>query len=345
VGDRATGGLGDGPSRPADDREAASAPFVSVVVPTFRRDRLLCRLLNTLLAQDLPHDRFEIVVVDDACSPSTACVIADATARCPDVDIRLLPGRGPATARNIGWRAARGEVIAFIDDDAYPADACWLREGCAPFTDPRVVGVCGTVRVPADDPPTDYQRSVKRLELGGFITCNAFYRRRTLEQVGGFDERFTAPFREDSDLHFRVEATGGRLTCNPRAAVVHPAPPGRFAVALRLQRNSVFNALIYKKHPRRYREELQRWPPFQYYAIVGAAGMALVGLLTGHRRAALAGGAVWAALDGWFFLRRARGVSHRPRHLLDLALTSVLIPPLSIYWRLRGAIRYRVLFI
>lgn len=320
---------------------------ISVVIPTFHRDGLLARLLDALAAQRFPRDRFEIIVVDDACSPSTPAVIAAAGGRHPGLHLRLLAGRGrgPATARNIGWQAARGEVIAFTDDDAYPADPEWLREGWGPFADPAVVGVCGTVRVPADDPPTDYQRSVKRLEIGGFVTCNAFYRRDVIARVGGFDERFTAPFREDSDLHFRIEATGGVLCCNPRAVVMHPAPPGRFAASLRLQRNSVFNALIYKKHPRRYREELQRWPPFHYYAIIAAAGAALLAVLTGRRRAALGFALLWAALDSRFFLRRARGASRRPRHLLDLALTSVLIPPLSVYWRLRGAIRYRVLFI
>ncbi|HXG35447.1 MAG TPA: glycosyltransferase family 2 protein, partial [Dehalococcoidia bacterium] len=64
------------------------------------------------------------------------------------------------------------------------------------------------------------------------------------------------------------------------------------------------------------------------------------------RRPALAAtmGAGWAALAAWLFWKRAQGVSHRPLHLLELALTSVLIPPLGVFWRLAGAIRYRVIF-
>jgi cellulose synthase/poly-beta-1,6-N-acetylglucosamine synthase-like glycosyltransferase len=273
-------------------------------------------------------------------------VVAGVAARHPDLRIRSLPGesRGPAAARNIGWRAAQGAIIAFVDDDAYPADRRWLEQGYSSFADPRVMAVSGRVHVPADDPPTDFQRNVQGLERGEFVTCNAFYRREALEWVGGFDEAFTMPFREDSDLQYRVQDLGGRLVHNPDAVVIHPAPPGRFAVSLRLQRYSQFNALIYKKHPRRYRRLLERRPPLHYYGIVAAALTGVGAALTGRKRLAGPSLLVWAALEGRFFLRRARGTSHRPRHLLDLALTSLVLPWLSVYYRLRGAIRYRVLF-
>ena len=343
TGAQALDGMSPAPLRDRTVRGLAA----SVVIPTYRRDDALRRCLEGVAAQEFPRDRFEVIVVDDARSPTAAAVVAAVAARHPDLRLHLLPGpgRGPAAARNIGWRAAEGEVVAFIDDDAYPADAAWLREGSAPFADPAVVGVCGTVRVPADDPPTDYQRNVRHLEAGGFITCNAFYRRSALQRAGGFDERFTAPFREDSDLHFRIESGGGVLTANPRAAVVHPAPPGRFGVSLRLQRYSMYNALLYKKHPERYRRELQRLPPLHYYAMVGLALGGSTLLLAGQPGWAAACFVPWAVLQGAFFYRRARGTSHRPRHLLDLAVTSLLIPPLSVFWRLYGAVRYRVLFI
>jgi glycosyltransferase involved in cell wall biosynthesis len=320
---------------------------VSVVVPTCKRDESLRRCLEALLSQRLDPERFEIVVVDDGLSASTPGVIEGLRAAYPRVELRLLPGagRGPASARNIGWRAARGTLIAFTDDDAYPAHDQWLEEGLTPFNDPRVLGVCGSVQAPAEGTPTDFQRNVMRLERGGFVTCNAFYRRSALEQVGGFDERFRRPFREDSDLHFRVEALGGLLVTNPRLIIVHPAPPGRFGSSLRLQRNSMYNALIYKKHPRRYREELQRWPPLHYYAMLTLAMAGLGSGLRGRGRLARRCAAGWSIAELAFFLYRARGTNRRPSHLLGLALTSALIPPLSIFWRLRGAVRYRVLFL
>jgi glycosyltransferase involved in cell wall biosynthesis len=326
---------------------STTGPLVSIVIPTFKRDESLKRLLERLTAQQFRPEQFEIIVVDDARSRSTPAAVAEVAARHPEIAISSLPGRsrGPATARNIGWRAAHGEIIAFIDDDAYPRNDRWLCEGCAPFADPTVAGVGGAVQVPVDEPPTDFQRNVKGLESGSFITCNAFYRREALARVNGFDERFLLPYREDSDLQYRVQAGDGRLVCNPNALVIHPAPPGRFAVSLRLQRYSLYNALIYKKHRRRYRAELEPHPPLHYYAVLGSGVMALVALLRGRTAIGAFSGVVWALLEWRFFSRRVRGTSHRPLHLLDMALTSLLIPPLSVYWRLRGAVRFRVPFV
>jgi glycosyltransferase involved in cell wall biosynthesis len=320
---------------------------VSVVVATYKRDDLLRRCLEALASQDMANERYEVVVVDDARGTTAAGVVAGVAARHQGLTMKCVEGRsrGPATARNIGIGASMAPVIAFTDDDAYPASNEWLSHGLAHFALPDVNAVGGRVIVPADDPPTDFQRNVKALERGEFLTCNAFYRRTALQAVGGFDERFTVPFREDSDLQYRVEALGGRMVHDSGLVVVHPAPAGRFATSLRLQRYSLFNALMYKKHPDHYRRRLQSSPPFHYYAIVLLALTALVALALGEPLIALAATGGWLALEGWFLHKRFAGVSHSPRHVLDLAITSVLIPPLSIYWRLRGALRYHVLFI
>jgi glycosyltransferase involved in cell wall biosynthesis len=316
------------------------------VLATFKRDDLLQRCLEAVARQDYPRSEYEVVVVDDARGKTAAGVVERVASRYPGLAMRCLPGggRGPATARNIGWRAARGEVIAFTDDDAYPASEDWLARGVAHFDDASVNAVGGAVVGPADTPPTDFQRNVKALEQGSFLTCNAFYRRRALEAVGGFDERFTAPFREDSDLQLRVDELPGRMVQDAALVVVHPAVPGSFGISLRLQHYSLFNALIYRKHPRRYRAELQARPPLQYYAILLAGLGALGSLALGARPVAGVFGAGWLLLEARFLARRLRGISHTPRHVADMVLTSLLIPPLSVYWRLRGAVRYRVVF-
>ena len=202
----------------------------------------------------------EIVVVDDARSPSTAGIVAEVQACYPATELVLLEGRssGPTVAGISAWRRATGEVIAFIDDDARAASRDWLRTGLEPFRDARVTGVSGAVTVPIEGLSIYFQRNVQHLEDGVFLTCNAFYRRTALEAVDGFDERFTFPFREDSDLYYRVEALGGVMVREPLARVVHPAPRGRFGVSARLQRYSTSNALLYKKHPERYRRRCNR---------------------------------------------------------------------------------------
>jgi GT2 family glycosyltransferase len=198
--------------------------------------------------------------------------------------------------------------------------------------------------VPTDEPPTDFQRNVKRLEEATFLTCNAFVRRSALERIGGFDERFRLPYREDSDLQFGLEAEGGRIVRNPNAVVVHPAPRGSFGVSVRLQRNSMYNALLYKKHRARFRRDVERLPPLRYYGMLASLSAAAPAAILGFP--VLAGGLALAglALYAQFAWKRISGSSREPRHIADMLLTSALIPPLSVYWRLRGALQFRVIY-
>jgi cellulose synthase/poly-beta-1,6-N-acetylglucosamine synthase-like glycosyltransferase len=319
---------------------------VSVVVPTYRRPELLERCLRALLAQQVEPAEYEVLVCDDAIDPPTGRLVS-ALATTSSVAMRYLPvtrRHGPAAARNLGWRAARGGIIAFTDDDTIPQPG-WLRAGLAAFGDPSVVGVDGPVEVPLPANPTDYERDAAGLTRGEFVTANCFYRRGALEQVGGFDERFSAPWREDSDLQFRVMQTGGRLIRAPGARVVHPVRPARWGVSLQQQAKSRFNALLFKKHPRLYRERIQATPPWRYYGAVGSLLVACAGLLAVRPATALAGLGAWLVLTATFCAQRLRGTSGSISHLAEMALTSALIPPLAVYWRLRGALEHRVVFL
>lgn len=330
-------------------------PRVSVVVPTCRRPELLDRCLRALLAQDIPAPCFEVIVADDAAWFATCHQVEAWAARARAIGVcvryaRVTGAHGPAAARNAGWRAARGEIIAFTDDDCIPAPD-WLCEGLAAFSPchagggSRVDGVSGGIVVPLPGAPTDYQRNAAHLATAEFVTANCFYRRDALTAVGGFDERFPLAWREDSDLHFRLLDRGARLVAAPAAVVTHPARPAPWGVSIRQQRKSMYNALLYKKHPRRYRERIQASPPWPYYATAGALAGAVLGLLTGHRTLARLAVALWLGLTLEFCARRLRGVSHAPGHVAEMAVTSLVIPPLAVFWRLRGALRFRVWFL
>src|SRR5438067_730536 len=116
------------------------------------------------------------------------CPCHDASNPAPTLRYIPVTGvHGPAAARNAGWRAARGEIIAFTDDDCVPTPG-WLRAGVSAFVD-GVAGVDGRVVMPLPATPTDYERDAAGLERGEFVTANCFYGRDALVAVGGFDER------------------------------------------------------------------------------------------------------------------------------------------------------------
>ena len=318
--------------------------LVSVVVPTYRRPELLDRCLAALTQQDLDSSSYEILVCDDAASTQTEQQVrqwATRTGRLLDY-IPVRGSHGPAAARNLGWRRARGTIIAFTDDDCLP-DRRWLTEGLAAFGE-NTVAVAGRVLVPRPDPPTDYQSDMAGLEAAEFVTANCLVRRDALERIGGFDERFACAWREDSDLHFTLLRQGGEIVRACGAVVVHPVRSAAWGVSLRQQRKSQYNALLYKKHPRLYRQRIRRWPPWSYYAIVFSLALILFATVHGDRSTFDAGLACWAFLTGLFCLRRLQRTSLAPGHIAEILVTSALIPPLSVFWRLYGACKFRVLF-
>lgn len=320
-------------------------PRISVVIPTYRRPDLLARCLGAVLRQGLEREAYEIIVVDDGRDEATRRVV-DAMAA--DRDAPMLRytvptgTRGPAGARNAGWRCARGALVAFTDDDTVP-EPDWLAEGERAAQ--GRIAVCGRVVVPPlSEPPTDHELMTRGLESAEFVTANAFVWRDALERVGGFDERFTRAWREDSDLQFRLGQLGEVVRIDA-AAVLHPVRPERWGVCLRQQRNTFFDALLYKKHPRLYRERIRRMPPWNYYLIVVLVPAAAVLAGAGESASALAALALAALLILQVAWKRLRRTSHDPSHVAEMLATSALIPFLSVYWRLRGAWRWRVLFL
>ena len=331
----------------------SARPSLSVVIPTYRRVELLERCVNAVMAQAIDPQRFEIIVVDDGHDDVVlACVAASAAAAAARGGpclryLRPEHGRGPAVARNCGWRAARGEIVAFTDDDTLPEPG-WLKEGEAALQrQPGWSALCGRIRVPLlhHERPTDHERMTRGLESSEFACANAFVRHEALVCIGGFDERFTRAWREDSDLQFRLMAHVGPVGTAPNAVVLHPARTEAWGVCLRQQRNAFFDALLYKKHPALYRSRIHPSPPWNYYLIVGLTVATPLLLWAGSGGAAAAAALLLVALWLQFSLARLRYTTRRLTHVVEMLTTSALIPFLSVYWRLRGAIRFQVLFL
>jgi GT2 family glycosyltransferase len=319
---------------------------VSVIVPTFRREHLLARCLDALLTQKLGAP-YEVIVVDDGRSASTREIVealAQRTGNSPAVRYLHPPleTRGPAAARNAGWRAAASELIAFTDDDTIP-DRDWLCEGIAAMRS-GADAIWGRIVVPISTKPTDYERNVKRLENAGFVTANCFVRREALQRIGGFDERFKRAWREDSDLYFSLLENGAKVEYAPRAVVQHPVRTARWGVSLREQRNMLFDALLFKKHPDLYRKKIGAPARARYLATVIALILIVIGAAIGWPALVFTAALVWIALTAAFVWKRARGTKASLRSMSELVFTSIAIPVLAVFWRFAGAVRFRVLF-
>jgi len=320
---------------------AEASLCVTVVVPTYRRPDLLARCLAALAAQTLHPGRYEIVVCDDGPGEDVRR-LALAAGGGTGPEVRYVPvtaTQGPAGARNAGWRSARAPVVAFTDDDTVP-DPHWLEAGLAAMA-PGVDAAAGRIVMPLPQRPTDYERDAARLENAEFATANCFVRTAALRALGGFDERYTLAWREDSDLHFALLESGATLVAAPDAVVVHPLRPAGFAAGIGMQKKIVFDTLLYKKYPCLYRQRIRPGPPWFYLAVVLALAVGVAAMLGGRFMLGGTALALWLALTLGFFARRLAGSAPTLRNAAEVLVTSFLIPPASIFWRIVGTLRFR----
>jgi len=309
-----------------------------VVIPTTARESL-GRLLDSLTAGSGPRPE-RIIVVDDRAAASPPAVSAR-----PGVELLRSGGAGPAAARNVGWRAAGAEWVAFLDDDVVPPSD-W-RARLAEDLDAlpaRVAGSQGRIRVPlaSKRKPTDWERNVHGLEQASWATADMAYRRSAVAEVGGFDERFGRAYREDADLGLRLTEAGLEIR-RGRRHVVHPVGPAGRAVSLRLQAGNADDALMRALHGRGWRRRAGaprgRLPA---HGLTTAAGLIAVGAVaSGHRRGAAVAAAAWLAATAQFAWARIQPGPRTARELFTMAATSALLPPLAVFHRLRGEARAR----
>jgi GT2 family glycosyltransferase len=227
---------------PAKTTAPTSDASVSVVVCTRDRPTDLARCLEALAASRRTPD--ETIVVDN--SPSTPAA-RDVVSLRPGVRYVLAPEPGLSRARNAGVSNSTGELIVFTDDDAIVTPT-WLERLVGPFTDDGVEVVTGLV-LPAE---LETPAQVVFERLGGFgrgfhrrdygydwyashrrhgvpvwtlgAGASMALRRSALDRVGGFDERLgpgAAGVSDDSEMWYRILASGGRCVYEPSAVVWH----------------------------------------------------------------------------------------------------------------------------
>lgn len=196
---------------------------VSVVVPVYNSSRTISRTIECLLEQSLAAH--EIIAVDDGSTDGSREILERFGSR---IVLLSKPNGGPASARNLGVRAAGGEFVAFTDSDCLPHKE-WLASLMRGFDDPRVAGVGGIVRGADEGPVSEYADIARVLDperdstgaITFLITANACFRRDVLLEAGLFDERFRKPGGEETELCKRIRLLGYRLGNVEDAVVLH----------------------------------------------------------------------------------------------------------------------------
>jgi glycosyltransferase involved in cell wall biosynthesis len=197
-------------------------PRVSVVVCSYNGARTIGQCLESLAALQYPD--YEVIVVNDGSTDATRDIASQHRVR-----LMSTPNRGLSAARNTGLALATGEIVAYIDDDAY-ADPYWLTYLASTFLTTDHVGVGGPNVPPAGDgdlalavaasPGGPVHVLLSDREAEHLPGCNMAFRKSALAAIGGFDPRFRTA-GDDVDVCWRLRDRGWTLGFNAAALVWH----------------------------------------------------------------------------------------------------------------------------
>ncbi|GAB4279834.1 MAG: glycosyltransferase [Candidatus Rifleibacteriota bacterium] len=228
----------------------------SIVIPVYNSGKNLTRLLESLCNQDADFS-FEVVLADDGSDEDYQSLLDRFRQK---LKIRYVKGKqnkGPATARNMGIKEAKGEIVVFTDSDCKP-NRTWLRKMVEPFSDPSVSGVKGAYSTLQSDwfaqlAQIEFLERYELLESQPDIdfidTYSGAYRRKDLLAVGGFDTTFSAADNEDVDLAFKIKKLGGKFVFAKDAIVEHLHREGWLNYAKLKFRRGFWRMKVYSNHP------------------------------------------------------------------------------------------------
>lgn len=187
-------------------------PVVSVVIPARNEEKWIAACLESVLRDSYPYK--EVIVIDDASTDSTGEILRSF----PVKVIRNQKPVGPSSARNIGVREAKGQIIVFIDAHCIVDDARWIEKFLRFFRNPKVGAVAGYLRrEPCREGASlrfrvrSYPRLIK--------SANGAYRKAIFEQVGGFDP--SIEWAGDADLTYKVHRSGWEVVHSRDITIIH----------------------------------------------------------------------------------------------------------------------------
>jgi GT2 family glycosyltransferase len=200
-----------------------ASPRMSVVVCTYNGARTLRECLEGCTRLDYPD--FEVIVVIDGSTDSSVQIASEFPFRV----VHCKKNGGLSNARNVGMREANGEIVAYLDDDAYP-DPLWLRRLAIAFERSDHAGIGGPNLPPPGDgllaecvanSPGNPLHVLLTDELAEHVPgCNMAFRRRCLLAIDGFDVAYRRA-GDDVDLCWRIQDQGWTIGFDPAAFVWH----------------------------------------------------------------------------------------------------------------------------
>lgn len=320
---------------------------VSIIIPTFNRQKSLIRTLDSLFAQTFPQENFEIILVNDGSTDDTEKIILDLKKNHRNISYIKQSNNGIASARNQGIINSKGDIIGFTDDDC-TVDSFWIQRAVQSLKNTTFCGVQGKTLpesiIEKKKLLFHYAHSVKytgKENYKSYQTCNIFYRKKYLIEISCFNEQLK--YASDDDIAFRLIRKGYKIHFDENILVYHEVRYINLLtyISKKLLRDESL-PLYYKKNPERKNQIFMKvFAKKSHVYPIFAIGTVLIYILNYEVSIPLFL-TIFAFLASRVF--SDRNYKMMPVRLL-LFWRYFLIDFASVYYVIKGSIKYRYLLI
>lgn len=243
--------------------------MISVIIPTHNRREILVKSLTALFHQSVPKEHYEIVIVDDGSTDGTETYIQSILQSSPvQTHYFSQMNKGPAAARNLGIRQAKGDIVLIIGDDIITTPTFIEEHEKSHSNHPNIlIGILGYITWSPElnvtpfmhwlengGPQFSYYQIEQRIDVTDDIVCyfytsNISFKKKLFEDYGYFDEDFPYAAFEDTELGFRLRKSGLHLLYNKNAIAYHYHPMTLESVSRRMQKVGESMHILFRKQP------------------------------------------------------------------------------------------------
>lgn len=231
--------------------------MISVIIPVYNGEKIITKCLDSLSRQTKKPD--EIIVVDDGSEDRTRDVVK----KFKKIILLEQGHKGPASARNLGAKRAKGEILLFTDADCVP-ETRWVSEMTESFKSKGLVGVQGRyktlqkgiiprfIQLEIED-RYDRMKTFKTIDFIGSYAAG--YIKKIFIDAKGFDESFPQASAEDPEFSFKLSKSGHKMIFNEKAIVFHNHIDSLIGYLKQKFWRAYWRVLLYRKHPNKIKSE------------------------------------------------------------------------------------------
>lgn len=223
--------------------------MISAVIPAYNASDTIRKCIDSVLSQDYPDDRIEVIIVNDGSADDTLDIILNYKQRDSRVKVINQKNMGPAGARDSGLKAATGDIVSLLSSDTY-ASKDWFESLYKAFSADSKIGIVQGMILPYKDINVPiYHMYILKRQVWNYPTAAIAYRAPAVDEAGRYFDIELSHYGDDTDLAWRILGKGYSARWLPKVTAYHDVVPKTFWGTIKSAKNAHKIPLLFKKRP------------------------------------------------------------------------------------------------